>query len=119
MAKITGNRFTTTGYTANNGDVYKIRIENQSSSAQPTADNGTATTRTGRALVGGSRRRAGLHARGLRLVRTTGSPPNVVSYRTFFPVLLPSDWQNTADNATITINGVQWTVESHVPEVIR
>lgn len=119
MAAIVKNKFTTTGYTADNGLVYKIRISNQARALQTTADTGPTPTVRGSALVGGSRKRAGLHARGFRLTRTVGASPNAVSYTTFLPILLAADYAGTADGALIVINGVQWTVEKHIAEEYR
>jgi hypothetical protein len=119
MAASVGNRYTTTGYTAKLGDVYKIRISNNARAAQPTADTGKDPTRAGTALVGGSRKRRGVHARGFRLVRKTGTSPNIVSFYTFLPILLPADYDAKNDGETITVNGVDWTIESHVAEVLK
>lgn len=119
MAASIGNTFVTTGYTADNGDIYKIRIANKSRGAQSTADPGNDPNTPGRAMVGGSRRKAGLHARGVRLVRRTGTAPNLTTFYTFLPLLLQTDYAALAVGAKILINGVQWIVESHVPEVFR
>lgn len=119
MAASIGNKFVTTGYKADDGDYYRIRMSNANRGAQTTADVGNQPSAPGRALVGGSRRKSGLHARGVRLVRKTGSAPNLVSFHTFLPILLQGDYAALQVGATILINGISWLVESHVPETFR
>lgn len=119
MAAIVGNKFTTTGYTSDNGAIYKIRISNAVRAQQASVDAGPTPTVSGSVSIAGQRRRNGLHARGVRLVRVLGTAPNIVRYTTFFPILLPGDYAQVANGQTISMNGVLWYVESHVPEKSR
>jgi hypothetical protein len=119
MAQIVGNKFTRTGYTSDDGGVHTIRISNAALAVQPTADTGKVATESGSAVIGRGRRTFGVHARGVRLVRKVGAAPAIVSYTTFLPILLLSDYVQLTDGSAVTLNGVDWTVESHVAERVR
>ena len=118
MAALVKNKFTRTGYTSDNGEVYKIRISNTDRALQTTNDTGPTVTALGSATQN-NRRKSGMHCRGLRLERVTGTSPNVVSFSTFFPVLLPADFTGYKDGATLTIGGVAWTIVKHIAESYR
>jgi hypothetical protein len=68
------------------------------------------------AFNGGSRRKFGIHARGARLTRTTGSAPDLVVKNTFLPYGTEAALNALAIDSTVTIGGVAWKVASKVPE---
>lgn len=68
------------------------------------------------AFNGASRRRFGIHARGVRLSRLSGAAPEQTVRRTFLPVGTQAALDAIALESTITIGGVDWTVKGKVPE---
>jgi hypothetical protein len=114
-------KYLNTFYEADNGDVYPIRIKAETAAAtidQPP----TAATRNENVSVSQSRKSFGIHARGWRCYRTiaAGANDNLIRYR-FIPCLVANDWKDASrmEGDTITINGIVWTILTHVPELIR
>lgn len=105
-------------YTADSTVKHPIRMSADAAAAQTTAAATTGATSSISARVGGSRRALGLHARGLRLQRTTGTGVNAKSFFTFLPILLPADYNASTANpgSAFTVGGVAYTVSSKTPE---
>jgi hypothetical protein len=68
------------------------------------------------AFNGASRRRFGIHCRGVRLSRLTGTAPEQTLKRSFLPVGTEAALDSIALESTITIGGIAWTVKGKVPE---
>lgn len=64
----------------------------------------------------GSRRRFGVHPRGVRLTRLAGTAPDQVVKRTFLAFGTEAALAAVVLGSTITIGGAVWTVASKVPE---
>ena len=78
---------------------------------------GAATADFGlHAFNGASRRRFGIHCRGVRLSRLTGVAPEQSVKRGFLPVGTEAALTAIALESEITIGGVVWTVKGKVPE---
>lgn len=67
-------------------------------------------------LSSGSRRRFGIHARGVRLTRTVGTSPNQFTKGSFLSFPTPAAWNAAAVGSTITVGANQWTISSKVAE---
>lgn len=67
-----------------------------------------------------SRRRFGVHTRGVRLKRVSGVAPDQRTRYAFLAVVTPADFDTPAyaNNAVIAIDGVDWTVTSRVSELL-
>lgn len=64
----------------------------------------------------GSRKRFGIHARGVRLTRTVGTAPNTFTRSSFLAFPTAAAWNAAAVGDDITIGSITWTVSSKVPE---
>lgn len=64
----------------------------------------------------GSRRRFGVHPRGVRLTRLAGVAPEQTVKRTFLAFGTEAALDAVALNSVIAIGGVDWRVASKVPE---
>lgn len=105
-------------YVSNDGETRKLKLAVTGALAQTTtASAGGTYTVDGSAIAGGSRRALGVHARGFRLKRSTGTGVNQKSFFTFLPVLLPADWTNAAVGDAVTVGAVAYTISRKVPEV--
>lgn len=71
------------------------------------------------AFNGGSKRKFGVHARGFKLVRTTGTAPNLIKHYTFIPCGSVTAYASQALDATVTIGGLAYTVEEKIPETVK
>lgn len=114
-------KYLNTFYEAENGDVYPIRIK--ADTAAGTIDAlPTAATRSENVSVSQSRKRYGIHARGWRCYRTiaAGANDNLIRYK-FIPCLVANDWKDPSrqEGDKLTISSVEWTILTHVPELIR
>jgi hypothetical protein len=69
--------------------------------------------------VSGSRNVNGIHARGLRLKRQTGTGAARKSFFTFLPITTQAAYSLITVGQAITVNGVSWTVSAKVPERSR
>lgn len=69
----------------------------------------------------GSRRRHGIHARGVILTRDVGTAPDTAAKTTFLPALTPTAYASAAfqEQATVMLNGFTWTVARRVDELER
>jgi hypothetical protein len=68
------------------------------------------------AFNGASRRRFGIHARGVGLTRLSGQAPDQVVRRAFLPVGTAAALDAIAVSSVISIGGVDWTVRGKQPE---
>jgi hypothetical protein len=76
----------------------------------------TTSGALGSVEVGGNRNRIGLHARGVRLKRATGTGAAKKSFFTFLPIFLIADWNALSEGDAISVGGTAYTVSSKVPE---
>lgn len=65
----------------------------------------------------GSRRRHGIHARGVVCTRQSGTAPDIVTRRRFVTILTQSALNALSIGGTLSIDGIDWTIRSKVPEV--
>lgn len=70
------------------------------------------------AFNGGSKRKFGVHARGLILKRTTGTVPDLVVKRSFIPSPTVAAFDAVDLDSTLTISGNAWTVERKQSETV-
>jgi len=108
---------TTVKYESDAGTIHPLRLDSTRVSAAGTAPTGAQDSDVS-AKVSKSTREAGLKPRGVRLVRTIGTAPNQFKRYTFLPVLTQTALDGAGFNvgATITIDGVAWTVARRLPE---
>lgn len=120
--------FTTTKYEAEGGAIWRIRVQPETLDLQigsggGSIDNDPPTAGLSGNLptvnVGGSRRRYGVHARGVR-VRFTGTPPAGYKSGTsiFLPILQEDNFDAIPRGATGTYLGVAIEVVGKVAEAI-
>lgn len=81
---------------------------------EPTGDTDLDVT----AYVSGSRRRHGVHTRGVTLTRTVGTAPDTFNKRTFLAQLTQTAQDALSVGDSVTIGGTAWTVSAKVPEVL-
>lgn len=67
----------------------------------------------------GSRKRHGIHARGLICTRLVGTAPNQFTKRTFVTMLTQAAYDAASVGSTLTIGGTAWTVRAKEPERAR
>jgi hypothetical protein len=104
-------------YVSNDGETRKLKLAVTSALAQTTtASPGGTYTVDGSAIASSNRRSLGVHVRGFRCKRTTGTGVNQKSFFTFLPVLLPADWANAAIGDAVTIAGTAYTISRKVAE---
>ena len=106
-------------YTANNGDIYKIRASSKVVAAQPTTAVQTGLAGKPSVNVGRGNRGLGIKPREIRLKRTAGTAPNLKVYYNRLPVFVAADVTTLLGQATIPIDGVAWVPDSLIPESIR
>lgn len=105
-------------YETDAGKIMKIRLSQDSHDASPTNPAGPATA-PGSAIVGGSRRKYGVHARRLYLSRTLGAAPNTYQKRDTLVIETKTDYDTLLGDATIDVGGVTWDIVGGQPEIIR
>lgn len=71
------------------------------------------------AFNGASRRRFGVHARGYKLKRTTGTAPNLRNFFSFIPSPTVTAFDAAALDSTITVDGVAWTLAEKISETVK
>lgn len=67
-------------------------------------------------LASGSRRRFGIHARGVRLTRVVGTAPNTFTKSSFLCFPTSAAYDAIAVGSTITVGANSWTVSAKVAE---
>lgn len=104
-------------YDSDNGISYALRMSDATAAAHPGGAPTRGANDTGVSCnVSGNRNIAGMHARGLRLKRFTGTGVNRKSFSTFMPVATAAAWAGVATGSTVTIGTLAYTVSSKVPE---
>lgn len=107
-------------YESDNTVSYRLRLSDTAFAAHPSPKPEPGPTDTGvSANVSGNRNVAGMHVRGLRLSRTTGTGAARKTFSTFLPIANPTAYNATSVGDSITIGGVAYTVASKVPEQAR
>lgn len=115
---MSSGKFSVSKYLSDKGGIHPIRIQPEGSPANGTPPAG-AVDEDISAKVGGSRRTYGLHARGVRLVRSIGTGDDQANRYNFYPVLTPTHFATLNRGGTLTIDGVAWTISGKVNEVVR
>lgn len=110
--------FVNSKYELDDNSICSIRVQPETLTAVGGAPTG-ATTLDGFARVGGSRRTYGIHARGIRLVRTIGTGDTAARRYNFLPVLTQTAYATFTIGETVNYGGVDWTISSKVPEKIK
>lgn len=67
----------------------------------------------------GSRKRHGVHARGVRLTRVVGTAPNTFTKSTFLTCVSAARYAELNAGDSVTISGTAWTVSDKVPETAK
>lgn len=98
--------------------VIQVRMSDAEAAAY-TGEPSAARDSSLHAFNGGSKRKFGVHARGLKLKRTTGTAPDVRVRYSFIPVGTVAVYDSTEIDATVTIGGVAWTVDAKIPETVK
>jgi hypothetical protein len=97
------------------GLVIQVRMSDQEAAVYGTEPAAARDSKL-HAFNGGSKRKFGIHARGLILKRTTGTAPDLRVRRTFLPKPTVTSWEGVALDSTVTIASVDWTVDSKTAE---
>lgn len=102
-------------YEAGGGGIHPIRLQPETLTVNGGAATGPTTSSIS-AKVGGSRRGFGLHARGMRLVRTVGTGDTAFNRYNFLPICTIAAYDGFDRGDTITYGGFTWTISDMVPE---
>lgn len=102
-------------YEDDDGGIHPIRVQPETVAVNGGAATGPSDNDIS-AQVGGSRRTYGLHARGLRLVRTFGTGDNTGRRYNFLPVQTPTAFATFNKGSEFTYNTFTWTIAAKVPE---
>ena len=107
-------------YESDGGDVLFVEVQANRTAAIGEEPSATATSQQ-TAYVSVSRRRNGIHARGLILSRVRGTAPDQFTSTTFIPLLTQAAAALEANQPgqSKTIDGTMFTIRSAVPEVVR
>lgn len=112
-------RYAVKKYETDDGNIFKIRLSNQSSAiAGNTEPAGAITDNNVEVKVSqaGNRRKYGLSPRGVRYKRSTGTGDDIKSYYTFVPSLTQAAQTAMLAAASATFGGYAWTPYSKVNE---
>ena len=106
-----------TKYQGNDAQVYRIKMNANFAAAAGTAPTEDVTTDI-KPKITKANREHGIRPRGVRLVRTVGTPPDTFKKYAFLVVLTNADWASStyAPGATVAINSIDYTVSSRVGE---
>ncbi|AXH78949.1 MAG: hypothetical protein [Circular genetic element sp.] len=102
----------------NLGAVIQVRMSDAEGAAY-TGEPAAARDSSLHAFNGGSKRKFGVHARGLKLKRTTGTAPDLRVRYSFIPVGTVTAYDAATIDSTVTIGGVAWTVDEKIPETVK
>lgn len=104
-------------YETNSGSIVLIRMSDEEAAAT-SAEPGGAVTLACHANNSGSRRRFGIHPRGVNLSQTVGTAPDTFNKSKFLALLTPAavGASGYTVGSSITIDGDTWEVKSEVPE---
>jgi hypothetical protein len=100
------------------GLVIQVRMGSDEAAVYGAEPTGTKDSNL-HAFNGGSRRKFGVHSRGFKLKRSTGTAPNLINHFAFLPSPTTTAFTAQALDATITIGGVDWKVDSKLPETVK
>jgi len=106
-------------YETDAGTIGRIRISDASAAALANAEPAGAVDDPNVfafASNPGSKRKKQLNARGVKLGRTVGTAPNTFTRYTFLPILTKARLDAIAIDATVTLNGNEYTVRDKVNE---
>ena len=113
------SRFVDSKYELDGGLIAFVRLSAEEAAAAGTEPSGEADLEF-HAMASGSRNDFGIHTRGVRLSRNVGTDavPNLRSK--FLTVLTPAAFASDTFNrgATVTIDGVDWTVGRKINEAL-
>ena len=106
-------------YEMDGGDVCLIRLDADEASASGAEPTGAVTLDI-HALVGGGRRRFGIHPRGVSLAREFEVGDDVGNKYKFLPVFTQTalDAAGFAPKSTVTIGSTDWTVVRRISETL-
>jgi hypothetical protein len=99
-------------YTDDAGKKHPMRLSSITAAAQPTAavkSSAAAPDLRDSVRRGPTAKKRGIHARGIRLVRTAGTAPDIKAYYDTLPILLPADLATALALTSITIGANAWT----------
>lgn len=102
------------GYASDNGFVCLIR-QSDAEAAASGAGGGTVDAPF-HCYSSGSRRRFGVHARGVRLTRTVGTAPNEFTKSSFLAYPTVAAFNSANVGGTVTIGSTDWTIAAKVAE---
>lgn len=108
--------FETTPYEMDNGLICKMRVSDTELAAMTVSAK--TVDLSCHCLNSGSRRRYGIHPRGVRLTRAVGTGDAKSIHSSFLAYPTEAGWDAVADLAKITINSVEWTVSAKLPEIL-
>jgi hypothetical protein len=107
-------KFEETAYESDLGFVCKIRMSVDEFAA--TTESVAAIDAGFHCLNSGSRRRFGVHPRGVVLTRVAGVAPETFKKSTFLAFPTAAGWNAVAENDPIVIGATSWTVSKKVKE---
>ena len=107
--------FVETAYDSDQGVTMRLRMSTEEFAA--VTASATAIDFEAHAYASGSRRRFGVHTRGVNLSRTRGTAPNTFKDSTFLSIPTVAEYDALAIGDAITIDSVAWTIAKKVDEV--
>lgn len=111
-------RFLRTKYESDSVGIINVELSEDESAVAGTEPGGAAVSKM-TAYASGSRRRNGIHTRGVLLSREVTDATGTATLSKFLTLRSASDLADTAYalGATVTIGGVAWTVSRQRDEV--
>jgi hypothetical protein len=106
--------FVSRAYASDSGFVALIRQSTQEAAASG-GDGGTVDAPF-HVLASGSRRRFGIHARGVRLSRVVGTAPDQFTRNSFLAFPSVAAYNAIAVGSQINVGAQAWVVSSKIPE---
>lgn len=100
------------------GLILTCKLSPEEGAAAGVAPSGSADTGL-TAYASGSRRRHGVHTRGLTLSRLVGAAPNQFTKSKFLTMLTVAAYDSAAIGDNVSVGGVSWTVSGKIPEAVR
>jgi hypothetical protein len=109
-------KFETTPYETDDGKVLQLRVSGKELAAMAASDK--KIDFPFHALNSGSRRRYGVHPRGVRLTRSVGADDSASKKTTFLAYPTALGYKNVKVDDEITIGAIVWKVSAKVPELL-
>lgn len=106
--------FSNNFYAMDDGTIIRYRVSTEEAAAVDAA-SGPATLEF-RAYSSGSRKRFGVHTRGLNLGRVVGTVPNQSTRSTFLAIPTLAEYDAITSGDQVDIDGVTWSVTSKSAE---